>query len=145
MDLNYTTNFTTIWDSIEQVIRVKDSVWRSENSEPPHIFEPPLQRPPNRASFTGGNERFYEYVKNRIMVCNLLLKEVKKTKKYTFQFRVNQQGNIDEANVTEGLNSRFSTEVKNILLQSPKWIPSLINGKFINTEYKFTISIVVAH
>jgi len=98
-----------------------------------HELEP-IANPDVKASFPGGEAKFYEYLKYSLQFPARCMEEgiygsVK------LRFVVNIQGNISDIKVTEETKScpEFTQEAIRVIKNSPKWIPAQISGKFVNS------------
>lgn len=130
--LNLELVCTTNWDSTERAIKVEDSI--------KEITKNKIITATVRSTFIVGKEAFYAYIKNKLVVCKSMLREIKKGK-YVYNFIVSKKGYIVKAYPVEGPKDKLSAQLENILIKSPQWLPSWVIIKFIETDYKLIITV----
>jgi protein TonB len=94
----------------------------------------PIANPDVKASFPGGEAKFYEYLRFSLQFPARCMEEgISGSVK--LRFVVNIQGNISDIKVIEETKScpEFTKEAIRVIRQSPKWIPGQIKGKFVNS------------
>lgn len=94
----------------------------------------PIANPDVKASFPGGEAKFYEYLRNRLEFPARCMEEgISGSVK--LRFVVNIQGNISQIKILEETKScpEFTQEAIRVIKNSPRWIPAQINGKFVNS------------
>jgi len=104
-----------------------------ENYIKSHEVEP-IANPDVKASFPGGEAKFYEYLRNTLVYPARCMDDgISGSVK--LRFVVNIQGNISDIKVTEETKScpEFTQEAIRVIKNSPKWIPAQISGKFVNS------------
>lgn len=92
------------------------------------------ENPDIKASFPGGDAKFYAYLSDRIEFPVRCMEEgISGTVK--LRFVVDVQGKISQITVLEEKRScpEFTKEAIRVIRQSPKWIPAQIKGKFVNS------------
>lgn len=57
-------------------------------------------------------------------------------------FSVNENGIVDSVDIISGIDPIIDYEVKNLLLNSPRWKPCLVNGKETRQIYRFPVYFV---
>lgn len=94
----------------------------------------PIANPDVKASFPGGEVKFYEYLRNYLQFPARCMEEgISGSVK--LRFVVNIQGNISQIKILEETKScpEFTQEAIRVIKNSPKWIPAQINGRFVNS------------
>ena len=87
-----------------------------------------------QASFPGGINKFYEYLK-KSTVYPLQATKNKIEGKVNVKFSVDSDGSLVKISVVKGLGFGLDEEAIRLLKSSPKWIPAKQDGKAIRAEY----------
>jgi periplasmic protein TonB len=94
----------------------------------------PVERPDVKAKFVGGDDAFSEFVRNSF-IYPARCQEEGINSYVLLQFVVDTKGNISNVKAIDGTAAcpEFAAEAIRVLKRSPKWIPGMVNGKFVNS------------
>ena len=98
------------------------------------LNQPKVKGVITQASFPGGINKFYEYLKKSTVY------PIQATKnniegKVNVKFSVDNNGSLIKVGVVKGLGFGLDEEAVRLLKSSPKWTPAKQDGKAIRAEY----------
>ena len=91
------------------------------------------------ATFPGGFDKFNQYLVNNIHYPEYARKHHLHGKVY-LSFTIDKDGSVQRVKVTRGVSKDIDEEAVRILKNSPKWIPTKMCGKAVDTEYAIPIN-----
>jgi len=90
-----------------------------------------------KPEFPGGVKAFYQYVIDNFKPDS----KVKGSHKLHVFFVVEKDGNISNVKVTKGLDEMNDQKLIEVIKQSPKWSPDIMNGKPVRASYGLPLTI----
>lgn len=118
----------------------KAKIKRGEKAEMPklrateRIFVSVLQQ----ATFPGGEERMFEYIKEHLEYPNLSKRKQKEGMVY-LTFMVEPDGSIGNTTIVKSLGPAYDENAIKVLKKMPKWRLARFNGYSIRSEYMISI------
>jgi TonB family protein len=91
------------------------------------------------ASFQGGIDNFYQYLKSNVKY-PAKSRRLEKEGKVFITFVVNKKGKLEDIRVVKGFDDECDAEALRVVKVSPKWIPAKHNKKKV--KYRMTVPIV---
>ena len=92
-------------------------------------------RPDISASFPGGKERMYDFIKIKFDAYEDGVANVEGIKEGTIvaNFVVETTGKIKYVDIEKGLSAGFDEEMVRTIMTMPKWKPAFVNGKEVRS------------
>ncbi|HSP11411.1 MAG TPA: TonB family protein [Salegentibacter sp.] len=106
-------------------------VWNEKGEEIPY-FEYHIP-----ASFPGGKEKLYAFLKENINIPQEQKRGV--SVRVILRFTINTEGDLSEIQIVEGAPHRYNAEAVRVLSKMPQWTPSRRFGEVIATRYTLPI------
>ncbi|HEY9183809.1 MAG TPA: TonB family protein [Salegentibacter sp.] len=106
-------------------------VW-NENGEELQYFEHHIP-----ASFPGGREKLYAFLKENINIPREQKQGV--TVRVVLKFTINPEGDLSEIQIVDGAPHRYNAEAVRVLSQMPRWTPTRRFGNPVATRYTLPI------
>lgn len=100
-----------------------------------------------QARFPGGDDALIKYFRNNFIYPARCKEEGILREKVSIQIKISAEGIVTYAEV---LNPNydcpeFAAESIRVMKKSPKWVPALINGKFVTSYRRVTIPIEITN
>jgi protein TonB len=92
------------------------------------------------AEYPGGNEKFTEFLRNKLMPVVEL--EPGQKLKVLVRFKVDVDGSISQVEVLESGGAMSDNEVIRVLKKMPKWSPAMQNGIKVSSYFTQTVTFI---
>jgi periplasmic protein TonB len=139
---------------------IKDRLLSSVTKDGPPLsnIQPPQETPPSgetntlaqtteapagitkNAEYPGGNEKFTEFLKTKLMPVVEL--EPGQKLKVLVRFKVDVDGSISQVEVLESGGAMSDNEVIRVLKKMPKWSPAMQNGIKVSSYFTQTVTFI---
>jgi len=95
----------------------------------------PVRNPTDRASFPGGEQVMYKFLRENIKLPH----DAKVKGKVRVAFIVTKNGEICDVRITSKPKKYIDNEVARVIKMMPKWIPGINGGEIIDCYYLLDI------